>query len=162
MTNQNLIKNELSIKTYFEEDHDRLDELFKNFQTLKSSNYSKAKEYFKEFKHDLQRHIIWEEDILFPIFEKKTGIVAGPTNVMRTEHRQIKECLELIHDKVKKQDPNSDDDEQKLLSILKSHNLKEENVLYPAIDGLINETEKKSVFVSMNDISQERYQKCCG
>ncbi len=162
MTNESLVKNETSIKAYFEEDHDRLDELFKNFQKFKLLDYPKAKEYFKEFKHGLQRHIIWEEDILFPVFEKKSNIPNGPTHVMRMEHRQIKESLEAIHDKVKKQDPNSNDDEEKLLSILKSHNMKEEGILYPAIDSLIDETEKKSIFLSMRNIPQERFEKCCG
>jgi iron-sulfur cluster repair protein YtfE (RIC family) len=86
------------ISIYYETDHDRLDDLFKNFQQLKRSDFSKAKQFFKEFKIGLQRHIIWEEEILFPLFEEKTGLKnGGPTEVMRLEHRQIKTHLETIH-----------------------------------------------------------------
>ena len=73
-----------TITVFFEQDHDRLDELFKTFQQLKRSDFSKAKEAFKEFKVGLQRHIVREEDLLFPLWEKKTGrLEEGPTVVMR-------------------------------------------------------------------------------
>ncbi len=60
-----------TISQFFEQDHDRLDELFKTFQQLKRSDFAKAKEAFKEFKFGLQRHIVWEEDQLFPLWEEK-------------------------------------------------------------------------------------------
>ena len=79
-----------SITAFFEQGHDRLDELFKTFQQLKRSDFAKAKDAFKEFKFGLQRHIVWEEDLLFSLWEKKTGMTeSGPTPAMRNEHRQI-------------------------------------------------------------------------
>ena len=73
------------VSEFFGQDHDRLDELFKTFQKFKRSDFAKAKEAFKEFKFGLQRHIVWEEDILFPLWEEKTGVSdGGPTFVMRT------------------------------------------------------------------------------
>jgi predicted XRE-type DNA-binding protein len=54
-----------TITAFFEHDHDRLDELFETFQQLKRSDFPKAKDAFKEFKFGLQRHIVWEEDLLF-------------------------------------------------------------------------------------------------
>jgi iron-sulfur cluster repair protein YtfE (RIC family) len=157
--------NEQSIKIYFEADHDRLDGLFKKFQELKRTEFEKAKESFKEFKSGLQRHIIWEEEILFPLFERKTGSTSGPTQVMRMEHRQIREYLESIHKKVLDQSalggPDSDQEEQMLLAVLSAHNQKEENILYPAIDRLLSDTEKAYVFNAMKNIPEERYQFCC-
>lgn len=71
---------EPTIANYFQEDHARLDALFKAFQELKRSDYAKAKESFKEFKFGLQRHIVWEEDLLFPLWEQHTGMSDdGPT-----------------------------------------------------------------------------------
>src|SRR6516165_10005127 len=104
-----------SVQTAFAADHDRLDGLLVNFQTWKRSNFEQAKEFFKEFKFGLQRHIVWEETILFPLFEQKTGMVGyGPTEVMRAEHRQIGEHLEAVHWKVQRQDPDSDPEEKAL------------------------------------------------
>lgn len=150
------------ISKYFEADHDRLDDLFKNFQVFKHQDYPRAKENFVGFKHGLQRHIVWEEDILFPLFEKKTGMTSGgPTQVMRMEHREIAGHLEALHAKVKAADPNSDEEEKALLSVLSMHNQKEELILYPAIDKLVTEEDKEAVFEAMKNIPDERYLVCC-
>ena len=60
-----------TITAFFEQDHDRLDELFKTFQQLKRSDFAKAKEAFAAFKIGLQRHIVWEESILFHCGKRK-------------------------------------------------------------------------------------------
>ncbi len=152
-----------TISAFYEQDHDRLDELFKTFQKMKRSDFTKAKEAFKAFKFGLQRHIVWEEGVLFPLWEEKIGMSeGGPTFVMRAEHRQIGQQLEAVHGKVADQNPDSDQDEQILLELLGSHNMKEERVLYPAIDQLTSAEERETVFRNMNDIPEERYKLCCG
>lgn len=151
-----------TITAYYEQDHDRLDELFKTFHTMKRSDFAKAKEAFKEFKIGLQRHIVWEEELLFPIWEEKTGMVEdGPTPMMRHEHSQIKQLLDAIHQKVEGQNLESDQDEQALLQLLSSHNRKEERALYPAIDNVISADERVKVFSDMNSISEDRHNACC-
>ena len=151
------------ITQYFEADHTRLDSLFKQFQNKKKESMVEAKGYFKSFNNGLKRHIIWEEDVLFPAFEQKAGMKGGgPTFVMREEHRRIGAILERIHDKVRKTDPSSEEDEQTLLGILGDHNQKEEQILYPAMDKLLSEEEIAEAFVSMENIPAERYQICCG
>ena len=152
-----------TITEFFEQDHDRLDELFKTFQQSKRSDFPKAKEAFKDFKFGLQRHIVWEEDLLFPIWEQKTGMSdSGPTPVMRNEHREIGRQLEAIHQKVADQNPDSDQEEQTLLDLLGSHNRKEERALYPAIDKVTSPEERETVFGNMKSIPEERYKLCCG
>jgi regulator of cell morphogenesis and NO signaling len=152
-----------TISEFYEQDHDRLDELFKTFQKMKRSDFTKAKEAFKAFKFGLQRHIVWEEDLLFPLWEEKTGMSeGGPTFVMRAEHRQIGQQLEAIHDKVAEQNPDSDQEEQALLNLLGSHNMKEERVLYPAIDQVTSPDERETVFRNMKTIPEDRYKLCCG
>lgn len=152
-----------TVSAFYERDHDRLDELFKTFQKFKRSDFAKAKEAFKEFKVGLQRHIVWEEDLLFPLWEEKTCMSeGGPTFVMRKEHRQIGQQLEAIHDKVAEQNPDSDQEEAALLNMLGSHNMKEERVLYPAIDQVTSPEERETVFQNMKDIPEERYKLCCG
>ena len=137
-----------TISEFYEQDHDRLDELFKTFQKMKRSDFPKAKEAFKAFKFGLQRHIVWEEDVLFPLWEEKTGMSeGGPTFVMRAEHRQIGQQLEAVHDKVGDQNPDSDQEEQ---------------ALYPAIDQLTSAQERETVFQNMKNIPEERYKLCCG
>ncbi len=152
-----------TISAFFEEDHDRLDELFKTFQKMKRSDFAKAKDAFEDFKVGLQRHIVWEEDLLFPLWEEKTGMAeGGPTFVMRNEHRQIGEQLEVIYQKVAEQNPDSDQEEQSLLTLLGSHNMKEERVLYPSIDQVTSAEERETVFLNMKNIPEDRYKVCCG
>lgn len=152
-----------TITAFYAEDHDRLDELFKTFQTSKRSDVAKAKDAFKEFKVGLQRHIVWEEELLFPMWEEKTGMIEdGPTPVMRFEHEQIKKLLEAIHQKVEEQNLGTDQDEQALLNLLGSHNRKEEKALYPAIDNVTNADERTTIFNTMKTIPEDRYNACCG
>jgi regulator of cell morphogenesis and NO signaling len=152
-----------TITVFFEQDHDQLEELFKTFQQLKRADFAKAKEAFAAFKFGLQRHIVWEEDILFPMWEKETGIKeGGATSVMRTEHRQIGQQLEAIHQKVVNQSPDSEQEEQALLALLGSHNMKEERVLYPGIDRVTSAEVRETVFRDMKNIPEERYKLCCG
>jgi len=152
-----------TITEFYEKDYDELDALFKTVQTLKRSDFAKAKEAFEAFKFGLQRHIVREEDLLFPLWEKKTGrSEEGPTVVMRVEHRQIKQQLEAIHGKVAEQNPDSDKEEQALLDILDSHNRKEERALYPAIDQVASPDNREAVFQNMKNIPEERYKLCCG
>lgn len=126
--------------SFMGEDHDKLDNIFKEFKNIKNINKNRAKNLFHEFKTGLQRHIVWEEEILFPLFENKTGTQdTGPTTVMRMEHKKIKDFLEKIHHGLG-QTTQTNDLEEGLIEVLTEHNDKEENILYPWIDN--------SVFVS--------------
>ncbi|NOT96157.1 MAG: hemerythrin domain-containing protein [Nitrospira sp.] len=149
---------ERTISSMFDEDHDRLDELFKSFHQLKRTDPAKAQQAFVDFKTGLQRHMVWEEDVLFPLWEKKTGMTeGGPTFVMRQEHREIMEGLDAIDRKVQAQNPESDQEEQAFMDLLERHNMTEEEVLYAAIDRAMSMDERETVFQAMNNIPEARY-----
>ncbi len=142
-----------TVTDYYSKDHDRLDELFKTYQTLKRTDFPKAKEAFLAFEKGLRRHIVWEEQILFPLFEEKTGMHdQGPTAVMRIEHRQIQATLDTLHQKMERANLESDTEDEELLSVLFPHNLKEENVLYPMIDRFLASEEARQVFQRMEQV----------
>ena len=102
------------------------------------------------------------EDLLFPLWEAKTGISeGGPTMVMRSEHRQIGQLLESIHEKVATDNPDTDQEEQWLMSMLGSHNIKEERVLYPSIDNVASVAEREQVFREMEAMPGDRPNTCC-
>lgn len=137
---------------FYAGDHDRLDELFKEYQALKMADAQpQARVRFQQFKADLERHIGWEEHLLFPLFEAKTGMHnVGPTVVMRHEHQQIKEFLNDIHGTLEAGELPSAQQDGNLLTILASHNLKEESVLYPMIDQQATSEEREQIFLSMD------------
>lgn len=143
-----------SISGFMEKDHDRLDDLFNKYKDLKNSDPNKSEEIFSEFKSGLEKHILWEEDILFPLFEKKTAMYgSGPTSVMRLEHKNIKSILDEISGKLTGGSTNTDDFENTLVAFLSHHNHKEENILYPMIDNSVNDEELSELFVKMNELS---------
>ncbi len=68
---------------------------------------------------------------------------------MRLEHQQIKLLLEQIRTKLRAGDAETDADEVALIQLLGAHNLKEEQILYPAIDHVLSEPERQEVFAAM-------------
>jgi uncharacterized protein (DUF2249 family)/hemerythrin superfamily protein len=122
-------------------DHDRLDEIEKRaFEAFGGGDTAGAISAWKEFVHGLKRHIRFEEEILFPAFEEKTGVppAAGPTAVMRVEHRQIQGLLDAIAAALE----GATDAlplRARLHRVLGDHNMKEERVLYPATDQTLDE-----------------------
>ena len=149
-----------SIADYFEQDHDRLDQLYRDYLQLKHVHFANAREKFISFKHGLERHITWEEEILFPVFQRKTGIVEGPVAVMEDEHRQILNILEHINLKLQNNDFSSNRFEHDLMVLIGGHNVKEENVLYPVLDHLLTQDEKAKVIAQMNSLIEGRCQAC--
>ena len=150
-----------SIADYFEKDHDRLDQLYRDYLQLKHIHFANARENFISFKHGLERHITWEEEILFPIFQRKTGIVDGPVAVMEEEHRQILDMLERINAKLQNNDSSSNRLEHDLIVILGHHNVQEENVLYPVLDHLLTQDEKANVVQQLKDFAEDSCEACC-
>lgn len=150
-----------TITAYFKADHERLDTLFLQFQSSQKDNPAQAKEYFREFKSGLQRHITWEEELLFPLFEKSTGMSgSGPTIVMRHEHKGLCELLENIHSKVRSGQFDAETESASLVSALGEHNHKEENILYPMIDRLVTDKDRQEIFDKMRQFP-ERHSCCC-
>ena len=141
-----------SIAQHYGQDHDRLEGLFKQFQQMKGQDRARAGEYFQQFKAGLLRHIAWEEEILFPVFDEKNGFEGvGPTEVMRREHAQIKGWLSEIGGRLL-EEAESRSEEEALVGVLRAHNQKEEWILYPAIDGQLSDQEIRDVFSKMEQL----------
>lgn len=140
------------INDFMSGDHDRLGKLFETFQNVKVKDIAKAEELFLTFKKGLERHIVWEEELLFPAFDAKYNLKdSGPTAAMRVEHKQIKEFLVKIEENISKNDANSDYFEAELLNVLGMHNHKEEMMLYPGIDEALNSDEIEAVLAKIRD-----------
>jgi len=136
------------VAEFLQTDHKRLDNIFNGFlKAAQEKRWDEASKGFREFRIGLKRHIRAEEDILFPLFEKKTGMTeGGPTAVMKMEHKDIQELLDKIL-----QLTDAKDDVQvptaanRIVNILADHNMKEEHILYPESDEFLSEAEKSDV-----------------
>jgi hemerythrin-like domain-containing protein len=88
--------------------------------------------HWERFRKRLLRHLAMEEQLMFPAFEAATGMTAGPTQVMRMEHEQMRGVLEQMSAAVARGDADELLDQGDTLNILiQQHNTKEEGMLYP-------------------------------
>lgn len=129
-------------------DHRRLDNIFERFQhAVKENRWENASADFREFSNGLKRHIKAEEEVLFPLFEEKTGMFdGGPTAVMKMEHTDIKGLLDKILAATDAREASEVKDASKsLILVLSDHNMKEEHILYPESDSFLSEAERKDV-----------------
>lgn len=93
---------------------------------------------FKAFLDQINRHIDVEEDLLFPAFEAKTGMMGGPTHVMRMEHSQLRNLFdEMLTGIDGKHAENYLLNADLVDALLCEHNQKEENILYPMLDEML-------------------------
>lgn len=125
-----------TISQFLAPDHHRCDSLFALAEeSAASGDWGKTAENFADFRTALTHHFAMEEQVMFPAFEERTGMTAGPTQVMRMEHQQMKDLLGQMAEAAQRQDKDgflglSDT----LLMIMQQHNVKEEQMLYRMAD----------------------------
>lgn len=128
-----------AVSEYLGWDHQRLSAILGEVSRLvREGACQDAARPFAEFACGLNWHINAEETTLFPAFEQKTGIVDGPTTVLREEHRLIRQWMDEVTAALKASDPTATKRAiTGLEAILGEHNIKEEQVLYPMTDGAL-------------------------
>ncbi|MBI2893739.1 MAG: DUF2249 domain-containing protein [Deltaproteobacteria bacterium] len=126
-----------TVTDYLEADHRRLDAIAADVDRLSGEGaLAEAGGRFAEFACGLDRHIVAEEQILFPAFERMTGMtMGGPTAVMRSEHVEIRGLMARIAGAIHVGDgAGAQGALQQLGQVLGMHNVKEEQILYPMTD----------------------------
>ena len=129
------------------EDHRRLDAVLGDAKRrLREGAAGAAAERFAAFRAGLERHIEVEERDLFPAFEERTGMRgAGPTEVMRAEHREIQRLLgEIAAALAREGSPDCTALFGALTGVLLAHNGKEEKILYPMSDRVLEDSPARA------------------
>lgn len=134
-----------SITRYLSWDHDRLDGLLSEAtRHVERGEMTQARSIFLTFDDGLRRHIRLEEELLFPLFESRTGMRNGPTVVMRAEHRVIEGELTRMRAGLDVGDASEyATGLANLHCVLGPHNVKEEQVLYPTTDDMLDVLERR-------------------
>ena len=140
-----------TITQFYSDDHDRLDGLFETFRKLRTTEPDKAKNAFVEFKAGLEQHMAWEEAILFSEFDVRTPSEVGEseTTDLLNQHEQIREHLEAVLRKIRENDPDVVKETDRLATLLRDHNVEEENGLYPRLDKLLTDEERADIHRQM-------------
>ena len=116
--------------------HKHCDDLFVAAEdAVQRHDWAAADTSFARFHAQMQAHFQAEEDLLFPAFEAATGMSAGPTQMMRHEHEQMRSLLsQLAEACAARDDQGYAGVAETLLMLMQQHNMKEENILYPMCD----------------------------
>ena len=129
-----------SLARFLSEDHADCDGFFAEAENaVSASNWNLAGTAFEAFHAATLRHFLREEIVLFPAFEAATGMVAGPTVVMRDEHDHMRVMLEAMAAALAGRGADAYlGHSETMLMLLRQHNLKEENILYPMAENAMN------------------------
>ncbi|MCX8087118.1 MAG: hemerythrin domain-containing protein [Rhodocyclaceae bacterium] len=126
------------------EHHKYCDDLFAGAEAAAAAgDWPAADARLAQFREELENHFHTEETLLFPSFEAATGMIGGPTQVMRLEHAQMRELVEQMERALERREGSGfAGAAETLLILMQQHNLKEENILYPMCDrGLASQAE---------------------
>jgi hemerythrin-like domain-containing protein len=135
------------IGDYMTSHHRHCDEVFARARGLAAaSDWSGVARDGETFLREIERHIEVEEGLLFPAFEERTGMSSGPTDVMRTEHEQMRGLFARMRAATEAKDGvEYADAAETLLSLMHQHNAKEEDMMYPMLDQALGEEARDFV-----------------
>lgn len=133
-----------AVSSFFEKDHREIDEILAGVPFDASAGALTA---FERFHERLERHIRWEEEILFPAVSGKAPMLEmGPVRVMRMEHEEIRREMAAALEALRDGDGRAARAHAEAMAgVLEGHNLKEERVLYPACDELLSPDEVREI-----------------
>lgn len=122
---------DVTIKQFLSADHRACDDLF----AILEADFEIAKARYAELENAFERHFKMEEEVFFPIFEEKTGMSGGPTQIMRMEHAQMRGLLSQMKEAVAANDADKfASAAETFLFLVQQHNSKEEQILYSMAD----------------------------
>ncbi len=124
---------------YLARDHAHCDDLFADAEaSVSEQDWARAEAACPVFLQAMAHHFAMEESVLFPAFETATGSSAGPTQVMRSEHAQMNGLFDEMTAALAARDrARFLGHAETLLWLMRQHNAKEENILYPMADRML-------------------------
>jgi len=135
-------KDGITISGYLEADHVRCDALFAPARdAVRHGRWAQADHALAAFRHALERHLLIEERIVFPAFESALRNTLTPTAAMRSEHLRIRGVAQRLADALRARDAEAFLNHADTLGVvLYQHGEKEEGVLYPMIERILQRT----------------------
>jgi hemerythrin-like domain-containing protein len=144
------------IAHYLDQDHQRCDEKYAVAERdVAGHDWPSATENFDQFLNLFERHLEKEERILFPRLEHAIGNAYGPSIVMRSEHKLMRGLIQQMRSAIWHQDSEEFFAKADVLYImLRQHNLKEENLLYPQADRVLQD-QAAQIVAGMQQLDAE-------
>lgn len=107
-----------------------------------------VKEVVDFLSGELERHLLDEENALFPALEEFLGREGGPIGVMLAEHEDLRKTLEMVRQTLSR--GNIEPKElnlygDRVLEVLRSHIFKEDNILFPMAEMHLEEPRLEEI-----------------
>lgn len=97
-------------------------------------------------RREVMDHFVLEEQALFPILERHIGRDHGPLAVMDMEHASFRELLQDLTGSLGSADAaQAQRHAQALVSLLRDHIAKEDNILFPMATRMLSDAEAAEV-----------------
>jgi len=138
---------EHAISRFMTGEHRRCDDTFSALEKMVIEKKSEGlAEAFDAFKKDFLGHFTMEEGVMFPQIEERTGMIGGPTHIMRMEHEQMRHVISQMEGDIAS--GNFDHFlglSETFMILVQQHNMKEEQILYSMADQILGDVETKVV-----------------
>lgn len=127
------------LSIYCAKDHARCDAMYQAvLASIKARDWPQAALGFDGFAQALTRHMAMEEMVLFRAVEQATRAHAGPIQVLRVEHQQLRGLLQRLAGAITQRRLIDFADHADTFRImLQQHSLKEDGILYPLADRVL-------------------------
>jgi hemerythrin-like domain-containing protein len=143
-----------TITGFMDAEHNRLRDLWEQTTAaLKAEEFGRLHDLARDLIAAVKQHIGTEEQILFPAIESKSKD-NEPTNAMRLEHRQMEHMLEQLKPLLTVAElwtgiKAVEGQEIEPGALIRSHENKEHDVLYPLADRLLGVEEARGLVTRM-------------
>ncbi len=129
------------IGPYLQGDHRYCESLFALIEPLATDGqWSQAEQARCAFASSLEHHLQREERVLFPAIEEAQGGPVGLIAEAHVEHARMRDWLRQLEAAISVRDLNKlSTAAQELRTALEQHNVKEESVLYPLAEQMLDD-----------------------
>jgi hemerythrin-like domain-containing protein len=136
--------------------HDHLNEMFYLHQeALLALDLPLALERLDEYERELRPHMRYEEEVLLPVYARAGRIEGGPEVFFTGEHKRMLEFLARFREKLECLKGGRLDLKRGIIALfdhqamfkhlVEHHDLRERNILYPALDKVTDQSERRKL-----------------
>jgi len=144
------------------ETHEHLNAMFLlHQQALLAFDVELATMRLARFERELLSHMSVEEDLLMPVYARAGRIQGGPIEFYTGEHKRMLDFLARFNEKLKALKESQAnlalgiielfDVEAQFKQLMQHHDSRERNILYPALDSVTNDEERKDLLARCHD-----------
>ena len=140
--------------------HSHMDDLFLEHQrALMRLDLDRAESLLSQYEAELLAHIRDEEELMIPLYQKRAAAPIGAAaEIFLGEHSKLRQFLVLFKEEIEKIRKMDDiergalfliDSQHLFKRLLVHHDTREKKMLYPLLDEVTTELERRDIFARL-------------